>query len=184
MERNAILATVLVILILLGYQWYLARHEVPVQDAPRPVTTQQAEQQKAAPPQAQVIQPTRPGVEPVTRPKTYTPTAQLGLSAKDVVVETPLLRVVLSTAGARATSWQLKAYKLDSGAPVDLVATPGPKGSPGPLAAWADPEQLEAVFQVDKERLDLSQPGASDTVTFSYVAATGLQIQKRLTFRR
>jgi YidC/Oxa1 family membrane protein insertase len=182
MERNAILATVLVILILLGYQWYLSRHEVPVQDAPRPATTQQAEQ-KTAPPQSQALQPARPEAKPATRPKAYTPTAQLGLPARDVVVETPLLRVVLSTAGARATSWQLKGYKLDSGAPVDLVATPGPKASPGALAAWADAEQLEAVFQVDKERLDLSQPGASDTLTFNYVGVTGLQMQKRLTFR-
>ena len=30
MERNAIIATVLVILILLGYQWYMSRFEVPV----------------------------------------------------------------------------------------------------------------------------------------------------------
>src|SRR5512137_2804226 len=129
MERNAILATVLVIVILLGYQWYLSRLDAPVHEAPRPAAAPESEQKPAAP---QAIQPA-PGVSKVVaRPKSYTPTAQLGLPAKDVTVETPLMRVVLSTAGARATSWQLKKYKLDSGTPVDLVAVYQPNATPGP----------------------------------------------------
>ena len=57
MERNAIAATVLVIMILLGYQWYLARFEAPAQEAPRTATAP-SEPQKSAP--APSMQPTTP----------------------------------------------------------------------------------------------------------------------------
>ena len=179
MERNAIVATVLVILILLGYQWYMAHFEAPVQEAPR-ATTAAPSEQRTAPAQAPQVQPaiTKPSVAQ----KTYTPTAQLNLQVKEVTVETPLVRAVLSTAGARVTSWQLKKYKLDSGALVDLVADPSAKAAPGALSVWVDSEPLDGTFEVDKQQLDLTQPGASGTLAFKQVTAAGLQIQKQLTF--
>jgi len=179
MERNAIVATVLVILILLGYQWYMAHFEAPVQEAPR-ATTAAPSEQRTAPAQAPQVQPaiTKPSVAQ----KTYTPTAQLNLQVKEVTVETPLVRAVLSTAGARVTSWQLKKYKLDSGALVDLVADPSAKAAPGALSVWVDSEPLDGTFEVDKQQLDLTQPEASGTLTFKQVTAAGLQIQKQLTF--
>lgn len=179
MERNAIIATVLVIAILLGYQWYLARVEVPIQEPPRPPAAQTDNQKMATP---AVAPPAVVPAKPPTLPRGYTPTAQRGLSAKNVTVETPLMRVVLSTAGARATAWQLKAYKVDSGAPVDLVATSDPRATPGALAAWADPEQIEGVFEVDKDRLDLTQAGATGTLTFKNVSANGVQLEKQVSF--
>jgi YidC/Oxa1 family membrane protein insertase len=92
------------------------------------------------------------------------------------------MRVVISTAGARATAWQLRAYKIGSGAPVDLVAIADLGATPGPLAAWADPEQIEGVFEVDKDRLDLTQAGATGTLTFKHVSANGIQLEKQLSF--
>src|SRR5512136_2676529 len=124
MERNAIIATVLVILILLGYQWYMSRFEVPAQETPRATTTPPSDQKTTAP---QLPQPSPVVTKPSALPKPYTPTAQLNLPAKDVTVETALVHAVLSTACARVTSWQLKKYKLDSGAAVDLVADQSPK---------------------------------------------------------
>ena len=180
MERNAILATVLVILILVGYQWYLSQMEAPVQGPPRPTSEQITEPQKP-PTQAAVEAPTKQG-ESTTRPKTYTPTSQLSLSPRDVTVDTPLMRVVLSTAGARIKSWQLKAYKLDSGAPVDLVPASETATTPGPLAAWVNPEQLEQVFEVDKDRLEFKGPDDSGTLTFKHVTGSGILLTKVITF--
>lgn len=179
MERNAVVATVLVILILLGYQWYMSRFEAPVQEAPRATTASPGEQKTATPatPQPQPVI-----TKPSTRQTTYTPTAQLNLPVKDITVDTPLIHVVLSSGGARVTSWQLKKYKLDTGAPVDLVANATAKGTPGALSAWVDSEPLDGTFEVDKQQLDLTQPGASGTLTFTQVTATGLRIQKQLTF--
>jgi YidC/Oxa1 family membrane protein insertase len=128
------------------------------------------------------MQPAVPTATAASQPKTYTPTASLGVAARDVTVDTPLMHIVLSTAGGRVTSWQLKAYRVDSGAPVDLVPHQGGADVPGPLAAWADTEQVQGVFEVDKDRLDLAQSGATGTLTFKHISAAGLLLQKRLTF--
>lgn len=176
MERNAIVATVLVILILLGYQWYLARQEAPIHEAARSAVPQE---QKAAPVPTAQVAPVTPAA---SRPKSYTPTAQLGVAPKDVAVETPLMRVVLSTAGARVRSWQLKAYKTDSGAPVELVAAHGADIRRGVLSASVDSEPMDSVFEVDKEQLDLNQAGSAQTLTFRQVTSAGVQVEKQLTF--
>jgi YidC/Oxa1 family membrane protein insertase len=183
MERNAIFATLLVILILLGYQWYLSRFEAPPPESPRPPATNGTKGSAAPPPPAQAPaqaapKPTRPSA----RPKGYTPTEQMGLPAREVVVETPLMRVTFSTAGARVTSWQLKKYRLGNGDPVELVALKGPENAPGPLAAWVEPEQIRAVHQVDRDRLALTGD-QSGTITFTQVAASGIELQKRVTFQ-
>jgi YidC/Oxa1 family membrane protein insertase len=166
---------VLVILILLGYQWYLSRFEAPPEEASRPAPASAPRQVAAPPPPVQVAP------QPAPRPQGYTPTALLGLPVREVTVETPLLRVVFSTAGARVTSWQLKNYRAGNGDPVDLVAVRDPGDAPGPLTAWVDAGQARAVYQVDRDRLDLAGH-QSGTITFTQVAASGLELQKRLTF--
>jgi YidC/Oxa1 family membrane protein insertase len=180
MERNAILATVLVIAILLGYQWYLAQFETP---APLPAPTQEAPPSAKAPvpPVTAAPAPTPTPQARGAQPRGYTPTAQVVQKPQDVVVDTPLMRVVFTTEGARAKSWQLKNYRLDSGAPVDLVAVPGPT-SAGALAAWADPEQASGSFQVDSNGLDLTGEKKNGTLTFTNVSAAGIQLEKQLTF--
>jgi len=154
-----------------------------VKEAQRPGAAP-AREERPAPATAAQIAPVMP--KSPQRPRTYVPTEELGLRPKDVVVETPLVRVVLSTAGARATSWQLKKYKQDTGAPVDLVPTAptsAPKTTPGLLAAWVEAEQTDGIFQADKDTLEVVQPGSAGTVTFTSVSLSGIQIQKRLTFR-
>jgi len=183
MERNAIIATVLVILILMGYQWYLSRFETPPQEGRPPAPTNEGRRAVAPAPPAQapakaVVQPARPA----SRPKGYTPTAQSGLAVREAIVETPLMRVMFTTAGAHVTSWQLKKYRVGNGDPVELVAVKGPGNTPGPLAAWADPEQMQAVYQVDQDRLTLTGD-QSGTITFTQTAASGIELQKRVTFR-
>lgn len=180
MERNAILATVLVIAILLGYQWYLAQFDAP---APPPAPTQEAPQSAKAPAPPAPAPVPAPAAAPAApgQPRGYTPTAQVVQKPQDVVVDTPLMRVVLTTEGGRAKSWQLKNYRLDSGAPVELVAVPEP-ASAGALAAWADPEQASGIFQVDSKGLDLTGEKKSGTLTFTHVSAAGIQMKKRLTF--
>lgn len=178
MERNAILATVLVILILVGYQWYLSRFEAPPSEPTPPAAPVPDQPRTVAP--APVRQP--PAAKAVATPKGYTPTADLGLAPGDVTVETPLMRVVLSTAGARATSWQLKKYRAGSGEPVELVAVKGPGDAPGPLSAWVDGDPPQAVYQVDRQRLDLGGQEQTGSVTFTRVSASGIETRKTLTF--
>jgi YidC/Oxa1 family membrane protein insertase len=65
---------------------------------------------------------------------------------------------------------------------VELVAMEDPGAAPGPLAAWADPEQMRAVYQVDRDGLTLTGD-QSGTITFTHIAASGIELQKRVTFR-
>jgi len=183
MERNAILATALVILILMGYQWYLSRFEAPPPETPRPPATNGAKGAVAPPPPTPPPAPAapKPAKRPA-RPKGFTPTEPLRVPAREVVVETPLMRVTFSTAGARVTSWQLNKYRVDSGAPVDLIAVRDPGTAPGALAAWVEPEQIGGVYQVDRDRLTLTGD-QSGTITFTQVAASGIELQKRVTFQ-
>ncbi|HXH85322.1 MAG TPA: membrane protein insertase YidC, partial [Nitrospira sp.] len=69
-----------------------------------------------------------------------------------------------------------------NGSPVDLVSANAPEAGPGFLAVSVDSEPYGAAFEVDKERLELTQPGASGTLTFKQVTTTGIQIQKQVTF--
>jgi YidC/Oxa1 family membrane protein insertase len=178
MERNAILATVLVIVILVGYQWYLSRFESPPQE-PAPATATTPAPAATPPPAAA---PALTPAKALPKPKGYIPTAQATPRAREVVVESPLMQVTLSTAGARVTSWQLKKYRVDNGAPVDLVAMKDSGTSPGPLSAWADGEQAQAVYEVDRERLDLSGRDETGTVTFTEISPAGIELKKKLTF--
>ncbi len=183
MERNAILATVLVILILLGYQWYLSRFEPPpeptAKPVPAPATTTPA---PTPPPPPVVAQQAKPASKPTPKPTTYTPTDELGLKEQEVVVDTPLMHVTLSTQGARVTSWQLKRYHTTQGGPVDLVAVNDQGAGIGPLETWLDGVKPPAMYQVDKTHLDLTGNGQG-SITFAQVTPSGVQIEKRLTFR-
>jgi YidC/Oxa1 family membrane protein insertase len=181
MERNAILATVLVILILLGYQWYLAKFEAPAPESQNPPA---AAHTAPAAPAAAAPKPTAVVESPRSKTLGYTPTPQAGVGPREVVVETPLMRVVLSTAGARASQWQLKAYKLEGGSSVDLVSPQGPnETSPGPLAAWVEPEQVGAIYEVDKRGLDLKVGDSPAQISFANISAAGIELKKTLTFR-
>jgi YidC/Oxa1 family membrane protein insertase len=187
MERNAIFATILVIMILVGYQWYLAQLEAPAPPQPsKPPETAPLNPPTPAPPPAA---PTAPVPTPAPRaklaaPREFIPTASLGLSPKDVTVKTPLLQVKVSTGGARVTSWELLKYHTDSGAPVNLVASSPAGGPSGTLATSIDAEPMQGVFQVDRDEVDLTGGQETGTLTFTYVAASGVQVQKRMTFRR
>lgn len=183
MDRNAIFATVLVVLILVGYQWYLSRFEAPQTETPTATTSAPP---ASAPPAASAPVPqtsvVRPPTQPIVAPKAYTPTAQRQLASRDITVKTPLVDATFSTLGARATHWQLKSYHMANGAPVELVAEGRPAQTPGALEAWVDDEQLRGVFEADKDHIDLTQGKQSDTLTFTYVTLAGLETQKTITF--
>lgn len=167
MERRALLATLLVVLIFLVWQYLFLGREAPTppkKEAPLPI-------QEESP---------APKIPP--QPSRFTPTERLGLPEREVIVETDLLRVILSTRGGIAKSWQLKRYKLEKGNLVELVASFPPASSLAPLASWVEGEPRLPIYQVDKERLTLS-PTERGTITFTYVTPSGLRLERILSFR-
>ena len=179
MERNAILATVMVILILVGYQWYLS-HEAPA-PAPEAPRAAKPSAEPAAKSSEPAISQSTPAAKSPTAKKTYTPTAETTAQAKDITVETPLMRIVFAAAGARVKTWELKRYRQSTGAPVELVARS--TNALGPLSAWADPEQITDTYEVDRDKLDLSQPGSVGTLTFRNISKAGVLLEKQITLK-
>ena len=168
MERRALLATLLVVLIFLVWQYLFLGREAP------------APPKKEAPPPIQEESPA-PKIPP--QPPRFAPTEKLSLPEREVIVETDLLRVILSTRGGIVKSWQLKRYKLEEGNPVELVASPQPADSYAPLASWVGDEPRLPIYQVDKGRLTLLSPSEKGAITFTHVAPSGLLVEKTLNFR-
>lgn len=171
-EQRALLATVLVVAIFLGWQYFLPRPEEP----PSPAT--EAPLSKAAKPLT--AQPAVATLPPASlRGRATLPKAP----EREVVVDTEAVRAVFTTRGGVLKSWRLKRYTLEGGQAVDLVASPS--APPGPLFAWsgklggAEPPD----FDVDKVRLDLHSPADTGSISFSSRAAGPLQLMKRLTFK-
>ncbi|SLM47580.1 Membrane protein insertase YidC [Nitrospira japonica] len=186
MEKRVVIFLILSIAVILSYDWLLKEfgwlppsasvQEEPVDNAP---TRQSAE----------------PG--PLSAPVRGNPEVDVAVAKADPVpatadgkltVETDVLRVVLGARGGTISSWQLKHYRS---APteekwVELVHQNGKFR--GPLAvvladATADKAVREGVFSLDSDfvKLDASHPEGHVTLRF-HDAATGLMVQKQLTF--
>jgi YidC/Oxa1 family membrane protein insertase len=168
MEKRALIATVISIAILLGYQLYVAQYD----PAPKPEAPKAAPEPPPAPPAAAAPPPAaRPGLAPAA-------------AEKLVAVETDLLGVRLSTRGARATAWRLTKYRDKEDKAVDLVAGASGPGAAAPLLLVGEDQGLPGLtYAADRDRLELTEPGASGTITFTAATPAGLAVEKRVTFR-
>ena len=107
--------------------------------------------------------------------------------ARDIVVESELVRAVFATRGAKLVSWQLKRYADESGGPVELVPPTAPPGHAWPfsLVVPGDPETTtrlaDALFRPSVDRLRLAADPA--TLVFDYEDSTGLRARKTFTFQ-
>ncbi|MEO8483844.1 MAG: membrane protein insertase YidC [Acidobacteriota bacterium] len=106
-------------------------------------------------------------------------------SARDIVVETDVVRAVFSTKGATLKSWKLKKY-LENGEPLDFVPSDLPEALPRGFAmSTADPALSRtlatALFKPSADSLTLgSAPGQ---LTFEYRDASGLTARKTFYFQ-
>jgi YidC/Oxa1 family membrane protein insertase len=172
-EQRALLATLLVVLIFLGWQYFLPRPEEP------PSPAKEATARQTAKPSALQPAMATPPLVPL-RGRAASPRAP----EQEVVVDTEVIRAVFTTRGGVLKSWRLKRYTLEDGRAVELVA---PSSGPlGPLFAWSGglEEATYLEFAADKERLDLRSPAETGSITLSSRAGGPLQLAKRLTFRR
>ena len=171
-EQRALIATILVVLIFFGYQYFLPRSEEPPSRAKEAATTLPA---KSPTPQRAVAP------FPLAAPQGRAEQAKA--AEREVVVETEAVKAIFTTRGGMLKSWRLKRYTLEDGQAVELVA---PSAGPlGPLFAWSGrPEGVSPLdFEPDKGRLDLHSPAESGSVTFSSRAGGPLQLAKRLIFK-
>lgn len=173
MERRTLVAIVLMVFILGIYQYYMGRNRPP---APAPEPKQQESPipdspDKEAPPE---LTP-----EALSRLALSTSSAQ----KEDIVVETSLLRVVLSTQGGRVKSWQLKKYLEPDGRPVEMAGRLGPAGDSLDLCTWSrNRETSLPIYRANARELLLSELQPQGTLTLVCLTPSGLELTKSFTF--
>jgi YidC/Oxa1 family membrane protein insertase len=170
MERRVFIAVLLSFVVLYAYQTYF----IPAPE--KPLT-------KPATPSAS--QPVVPDAPKPSAPSAAAPEAQpaalVGDSeAREVTVETPNARVVFTNRGGRVLHWQLKRYRDDKGAMVDLVPSALPAAEPVPFT-------LQAADPKDTARLNtalykVSGDGSSTPLVFELQDQDGLAARKEFRF--
>jgi len=107
---------------------------------------------------------------------------------KDIVIESDLLRVVISESGARMKECLLKHYPTANqpGAPPVNLINVAPPNLPLALRIGQEPPlDLSAVlFEADRDGLSLENPGQQAAITFTHTFSNGASIQKVFTFRQ
>ncbi|MGE5893206.1 MAG: membrane protein insertase YidC [bacterium] len=169
MEMRALVAVVLSLVVLLGFQYFMSRSTPPAPPVPQgsaPVPQEQRPAPQEAQPQA--------GLKGEGAPLTGS------VPERTVKIDTPLYSAELSSRGGVITRWVLKNYTDKSGAPISLL-----KSTPvvNPLAIGRDTEFTlqNAVFTIIGSDLDLKD-NHQGTVVLRYASAD-IIVKRTMIFR-
>jgi YidC/Oxa1 family membrane protein insertase len=189
MEKRALIAIALSVLILFAFKYYqdhrnaeLAKLRPPAQQsqaAPTPATPET----KASPTTEQPTVETGPAV--AAQPGDTSATEQ------QVVVEGTIYRAVLDNRGALLTSWQLKDYKASSGAQFEMIAAAHDAESRPFLGSLVldDAKLMSMVdgeyYEVSAENFsDFSKPLAPPATVVMNFRRGNLSVEKRYRFEK
>ena len=180
MERRALIAVVISLLILVFYQEVVLRYVYP------PPSRQE---QVNPPPNAEAPPPVakEPAPEPVApAPAAPAPGAVPASEARHITVDTDLYTAVFTSAGARLESFQLKKYRttVDPNSPPQETIVPG-EGGDLPfgveLRGHQSKSDANAPYRVSGDGLQLKSD-ASGTIEFTWESDSGTVV-KRFGFR-
>ena len=173
MEKRAVLAVVLSLLVLLGYQYIFAPKEPIVAEKSAPLSGTHS--MPAGPAGAMTPALEHPKAEGAAQPSL--PQGE-GLAGKDIVVETDTIRAVLNTKSASVKSWTLKRYKDKANGTVAVEMVPPGKRQLELVSTENGrhfPDNL--IYVSDKESLN-----GAGSITFTAMRPEGVKITKIFTF--
>src|SRR5574337_185810 len=152
-QVRALLAVALATVILFGAQFLLPRPK----GSPAP-----AKKEAASPGIKPAAPPSGGGTSQAGQPQGRE--AAQKAPEREAIVETEVVRAVVTSRAGALKSWRLKSYKVADGQGVDLVARQQ-DDVPGPLlVSSGNPEApAPADFDIDRSQLDLRSP--SDTAS-------------------
>ncbi len=206
MESRPLLAILLSLVILMGFQYYMSMN------APENPPEQQTEAtnvpgtepsdtagsgQKAgeagpgsAP--AQSAAPPVPAVQPqagISGAETVKiPSEAMGVAGRDITVETDLFRAVFTEQGGAVKQFKLKKYRITLQPDSDLVdlVTATPPDLPLVMQVGSAPpvDLKKVLFKADRESLDMSGPMLEGKLVFTADLANGVKLKKVFTFKR
>jgi len=173
MERRALIAVVVSLLILVLYQEVVLRYIYPPRPRQEGLTEAEAPPPAAQAPAPEVVPPPAPAAAPVPE-------------ARRVSVDTDLYTAVFTTSGARLESFQLKKYRTTVAAdsPPQETIVPG-EGGDLPFGVELRGHQSKsdsgAPYSVSGNGLSLAGD-ATGTLEFTWQSESGT-VTKRFTFR-
>ncbi len=176
---RAFVAIVLSFLILLGYQYFFPH---PVQQAPTSAP-QQVEQSSASKQEKGSVAPSAPaGPAPAVGNQGL---AKIDAKAKDITIDTPLYKAVLTEQGGGFKSFVLKQYRTamakDSG-PMELIPARETVDLPALFSLDNGVAAMLPVYAADKHALQLGGQQETVTLTMKATQADGVVLIRTLTF--
>jgi YidC/Oxa1 family membrane protein insertase len=193
MDRNLVLAIILSVLIIVGFQFV---YQAVAPPAPPRKPPESQETTKTRPPipvqerTAEVKPQTKPGI--TERAGQSAPRAEEGRAAAEtqVKIDAPLYEAVLSSRGGKIISFKLKQYKaeLNSTNLVDLFDPNGPDTA-GPSIMFTKRDEtfndtvLDYKYATAETKIRLSEKGTKQNVSFEATRPDGLTITKTYTFQ-
>jgi YidC/Oxa1 family membrane protein insertase len=187
--RSTIALTLVVLVALLGYQYFFAK---PAAQQTAQQSTQQAQSQTAQPAEQQAGQQAASGQTqlPAASAQAAATTPSVGAAIEsDITVENEVYKIVFTNRGAHVKQWILKKYVDTAGKPLNMVQPQVADRFGYPLSLYTYEPQLtsqlnSALYQVTVEGTQPSATGlvpAPNTVTYRY-AANGLDVVKTFRF--
>ncbi|MBF8250675.1 MAG: yidC [Deltaproteobacteria bacterium] len=173
MEKRAVLAVVLSLLVLLGYQYIFAPKEPIV--AEKAASISGTQEKTAEPAGAKTPALEHPKAEGAMHPSL--PQGE-GLAGKDIIVETDTIRAVLNTKSASVKSWTLKRYKDKANGIVSVELVPPGKRQLELVSTENGSQSPDNLIYVsDKESLN-----GAGSITFTAMRPDGTKVRKTFTF--
>lgn len=174
MQRRAILATVLALIVLIVYQTFFA--PTPQQPAEAPQPEVEVPKREALPETAPPAAPATKATEPRARHPQIPGPLRRAKREEMVTLETDLLKVILTNRGGAVRSWQLKQYQEPNG-PVDLVGAPSQDGAPLPFASSVDGgEGVTGLYRIVER--PSGDPGTPQRVVMEFQEQGGILLEK------
>ena len=182
MEKRVFLAIFLCFAVLAVYQAYFAPK--PLEPAPTTATPAPTAPAAASTPAPSATPTPAPAAAKSDQPQAKALVADS--TARDIVVETDSVRAVFSSAGAVLKDWQLKHFKGDDGAQLDLVPPDMPGNLARPFTLGTDDSAISntlatALYRPSADSLTLGS--SQGTLSFEYRDASGLSARKAFHFQ-
>lgn len=195
MDRNLILAIVLSVLIIVGFQYVIQPYSQP--PATQPVTTGEAVSKPEKPAVARAKDESIDKFEPLVRDSASTveTTSQAPVDSKPVKdtrikIDSPIYEAVLSSVGGRIVSFRLKQYKTSATSDdlVNLYPAEVPDTSGVSIRLTRANEVFTdntLAYTIDSDQTEYSLKSSTEkrSLTFKATAPSGLSISKTYVFK-
>ncbi len=186
MQKRLLLAFVLSIVILVVFQ-YLSP---PVRKVPSEKVTIESVEEEKEKPVAPVTTTKVPVLTTAEREKLLA--GQKTVPPKEIKVETPLYKAIISNHGGRIVQWQLtNYYSKENGeaTPLELISPESQQSGHYPLELLFADEGLTArvnssYYEVSTDELLLDVDTPEGKISISYLDPSGIKVTKWLTFHQ